>query len=91
MSQKIINISFPVNENILLLINQTKERFTQEVLYLTALFLWRKRKLSLGKASELAGYNKIEFIEKLQRDGEYIFDYNEEELDEIFEDAGKLV
>lgn len=46
-----------------------------------------KRKLSLGKAAELAGYNKIEFIEKLNREKEFVFDYNEKELDEIIEDA----
>lgn len=87
---RIINISFPVKEDILLSIRETKDDFTKEVLFLSALSFYRKRKLSLGKAAELAGYNRIDFIEKLQRENEAVFDYNEQELDEIFEDSKKI-
>jgi len=85
-----INISFPIQENILLSVKETKEEFTKEILFLSALFFYRKRRLSLGKAAELAGYSRVEFIEKLQKEDEYIFDYNQEELDEIFEDSHKI-
>lgn len=88
---KIIYISFPVKEDILLSIRETKDDFTKVVLFLSALSFYRKRKLSLGKAAELAGYNRIDFIEKLQRENEDIFDYNEQELDEIFEDSKKIL
>jgi len=90
MPERTINISFPIKENILLSLKGTKSEFTNEILYLSALHFYRKRKLSLGKAAELAGYKKIEFIEKLQRENEFIFDYTEEEIDEIFEDAVKI-
>ena len=88
---RIVNISIPIKENILLSVKETKDEFTKEVLFLSALFFYRKRKLSLGKAAELAGYSRIEFIEKLQIENEDIFDYNEEELDEIFEDSKKIL
>lgn len=90
MPERTVNISFPIKENILLSLKGTKSEFTNEILYLSALHFYRKRKLSLGKAAELAGYKKIEFIEKLQRENEFIFDYTEEEIDEIFEDAVKI-
>ena len=90
MQEKIINISFPIKENILLSVKESKDNFTNEIKYLSALYFYRKRRLSLGKAAELAGYPKIKFIEKLQKEDEYIFDYNEEEIDEIFEDAAKI-
>ncbi|ACF13806.1 conserved hypothetical protein [Chloroherpeton thalassium ATCC 35110] len=90
MQERIINICFPIKENILLSAKETKDEFTNEIMYLSALYFYRKRRLSLGKAAELAGYKKIEFIEKLQREGESIFDYNEEEMDEIFEDSIKI-
>jgi len=90
MSERIINISFLMKENILLSMRETKEEFTKNILFLSALYFYRKKRLSLGKAAELAGYNKIEFIEKLQRDDEYIFNYNTEELDEIFNDSTKI-
>jgi predicted HTH domain antitoxin len=51
---------------------------------------YRKRKLSLGKAAELAGFSKMDFIEKLQQEKEYIFDYSENEMDEIFDDVNKI-
>ena len=91
MSEKIINISFPVKENILLSLKETKDEFACEVKYLSALLLYRKQKLSLGKAAELAGYSRIDFIEKLKEENEPIFDYVDEEIDEIFEDAKNLL
>jgi len=90
MDEQIINISFPVKEGILTTLKETKDEFTQDVLFLSALLFYRKRKLSLGKAAELAGYNKLDFISKLQDEKEYIFDYSEEEIDNIFSDVAKI-
>jgi predicted HTH domain antitoxin len=90
MSEQIINISFPVKKGILTSLKETKAEFTQDVLFLSALLFYRKRKLSLGKAAELAGFNKMDFIEKLQQEKEYIFDYSENEMDEIFDDVNKI-
>ena len=90
MTEKFVDISFPVKENILLSLKETKDEFIKEILFSTALALYRKRRLSLGKAAELAGYDRIGFIEKLQREKEFIFDYTDEEMDEIFEDSDKL-
>jgi len=87
MSERTIDITFPVKENILLSLKENKEDFTKEILFSSALTLYRKRKLSLGKAAELAGYNKLAFIEKLNEEKEYVFDYNADELDEIIKDA----
>jgi predicted HTH domain antitoxin len=87
MAEQIINISFPVNEGILTTLKETKDEFTKDVLFLSALLFYRKRKLSLGKAAELAGYNKIDFIDKLKDEKEYIFDYSEDEINDIFSDV----
>ena len=62
----------------------------QELRFLSALTLYRKRHLTLGKAAELAGFSKLDFIEKLKEKNEPIFDYSEAEMDEIFADAKKL-
>jgi len=90
MTERVIDISFPVKENILLSLKETKDEFIREILFSTALSLYRKRRLSLGKAAELAGYDRIGFIEKLQREKEFIFDYTDEDMDEIFEDSERL-
>jgi predicted HTH domain antitoxin len=90
MAEQIINISFPVKAGILTTLKETKDEFTQDILFLSALLFYRKRKLSLGKAAELAGYNKLDFVSKLQDEKEYIFDYSEEEIDTIFSDVDKI-
>ena len=87
MAEQIINISFPVNEGILTTLKETKDEFTKDVLFLSALLFYRKRKLSLGKSAELAGYNKIDFIDKLKDEKEYIFDHSEDEINDIFSDV----
>ena len=90
MSEQTIIISFPVKKGILISLKETQAEFTKEVLFSTALLLYRKRKLSLGKAAELAGYNKVSFIKKLQDEKEFVFDYNEQEIDEIFADVASI-
>lgn len=90
MAEQTINISFPVNEGILTTLNESKDEFTKDVLFSSALLFYRKRKLSLGKAAELAGYSKLDFISKLQEEKEFIFDYSEEEIDDIFSDVADI-
>jgi predicted HTH domain antitoxin len=90
MSERTIDITFPVKENILLSLKENKEDFLKEILFSSALQLYRKQKLSLGKAAELAGYTKIDFIDKLREENEFVFDYNDDELNEIIEDANRI-
>jgi len=90
MAEQIINISFPVKKEILTILKETKDEFTKDILFLSALLFYRKRKLSLGKAAEFAGYNKVDFINKLKDENEYIFDYSEEEINDIFSDVANI-
>ncbi len=90
MLEKIIPISFSVKEDILLSLKENTEEFTQNLRFLSALMLYRKNRLSLGKAAELAGYNKLDFIDKLKQENEAIFDFNNQEIADIFADAKKL-
>jgi len=48
MYERSINISFPVKENILLSVKETKKEFTKEILFLSALYFYRKRRLSVS-------------------------------------------
>lgn len=90
MLEKTLNISFSVKEDILLSLKENTEEFTQNLRFLSALMLYRKNRLSLGKAAELAGYNKLDFIDKLKLENEPVFVYNTDELAEIFADVNKL-
>jgi predicted HTH domain antitoxin len=85
-----MNISSTVDDAILFSLRESADEFTRDVRFLSALMWYRKRKLSLGKAAELAGYSKLEFIERLKLEREPIFDYDAEELSEVFADVAKL-
>jgi predicted HTH domain antitoxin len=90
MTEKSLNISFSVKADILLSLKENTEEFTQNLRFLSALMLYRKNRLSLGKAAELAGYAKLDFIDKLKGENEAVFDFNEQEIADIFADAKKL-
>lgn len=90
MLEKTMNISFSINESVLFSLKENTEEFTQNLRFLSALMLYRKRRLSLGKAAELAGFSKLDFIHKLQLEKEPVFDFNEEEMADIFTDVAKL-
>ena len=90
MLNKTTDISFKVKEDILLSLKENAEEFTANLRFLSALMLYRKNRLSLGKAAELAGYNKLDFIDKMKQENEPIFDFNEQEISQIFVEAKKL-
>lgn len=90
MIEKTMNISFSVNEDVLLTLKENVEEFTQNMRFLSALMWYRKNKLSLGKAAELAGYSKLDFIERMKMENEAIFDYSPNQMAEIFADAHKM-
>jgi predicted HTH domain antitoxin len=85
-----MTIAFSVNESVLLSLKENREEFTQNLRFLSALMLYRRRRLSLGKAAELAGFSKLDFIHKLQLEKEPVFDFNDEEMTDIFADVAKL-
>lgn len=85
-----MNVSFTVADDIPFALKESAEEFTRDVRFLSALMWYRKNKLSLGKAAELAGYSKLEFIERMKLEGEAIFDYHDEEMAEVFEDVTSL-
>ena len=67
-----MNISFSVNDDILLSLNENAQEFTRDLRYLSALMWYRKDKLSLGKAAELAGYSKLDFIDRMRLEDEAV-------------------
>jgi len=80
-------IQIQIDDSILLSLKERKETFVKTMLFQYALWLYQTQKLSLGKAAELAGYTRLEFIQKLQADHEPIFDYEESLIDEMIESA----
>ena len=85
-----MNISFSVSDDLPLVLNEAPQDVARDIRFWAALALYRKQRLSLGKAAELAGNTKIAFIERLRLEGEPVFDYDEEALLEIEADASRL-
>jgi predicted HTH domain antitoxin len=71
-----MNISFSANDGIALSLRESAEEFTRDLRFMSALMWYRKNRLSLGKAAELAGYSKLDFIERMKLENEPIFDYS---------------
>ena len=61
-----MQLTIEIPDNFLVTLKEKQVEFIQSMLFHHALMLYRKNKLSLGKAAELAGYDRLGFIEKLQ-------------------------
>ena len=81
-----IKIPFGVLINLHKSVSEAVEDIKQQA----AIRYYKKRILSLGKAAELAGMNRLEFIDYLRFNNEIIFEYSDEELDEINNDSMML-
>lgn len=60
-------IRFEVQENILNISNQNITEFTMQLRLYTALQLFKRHKLSFGKAAELAGISRDGFLLELDK------------------------
>lgn len=80
-------IRLHIDDSIFLSLKEEKEQFAEEMLFHHALWLYRQHKLSLGKAAELAGYTRIEFIQQLQAAREPVFEYDSALISEMIESA----
>ena len=76
------SVRFEIPEEILYALNESVTEFTLQMRLFTALQLFKNHKLSLGKAAELAGMNKDQFILELDRNKVPLIDYNPDELEE---------
>jgi len=68
-----------------LLIGIEKEKLVDEIKLFMAMRLYEMKVLSLGKAAELAGKDKGDFMEALSEHGIDVLRYSKEDLDEEME------
>ena len=77
---KMTDIKFKIPEEILNALNQDKIEFTKQSRLYTALQLFKNHKLSFGKAAELAGISRDEFLIELDKNNIDYISYDSEEL-----------
>ena len=78
-------ISFEISESLLQALNADREEFIKQMRLFTALQLFKRHKLSLGKAVELAAISRERFIIALDDHGIDLIDYEPAELQQELE------
>ena len=78
MRTQSIEISIP--EDILFALKLNKEVLKKEMLTICAVQFFKTRKISLGKAAELAGMDKNDFVDILNQYEIDIYQYTDEDL-----------
>ncbi len=81
----VIHIDLP--ESILLHTGQSQEDFVKEMRFFVALKLFELGRLSSGRAAELCGMPRVDFLLLAGRSGVPVADLDAEELDREFLDA----
>ena len=79
-----------IDHSILLSLKNSADELAYKMKLYTAIVLYQKRQLSLGKSAQLVGMDRLSFINVLRDEGIAIFDYNDREMSEVFEGADKL-
>lgn len=70
-------LTFEVSQDLLASLKIGIRDFYQSMRLVTAIAYFQEKKLSLGKAAELAGLNRLVFMDMLAQRGLVIFDYDE--------------
>ena len=86
-----MHLTIDISDDFLITLKEQQEEFIKTMLFHHALMLYRKNKLSLGKAAELAGYDRLGFIQKLQVENEAVFDYEADLVNEMVNNVGQTL
>jgi predicted HTH domain antitoxin len=85
MSQKKLQIDLP--SDILLTLNESEDRLKQRITTLLAIQLYEEGKVTVGKASQIAGVSRLDFENLL---AEKKISISTLELEDVMNDVQKL-
>ncbi len=74
-------ITLEVSQDILAALKMGANDLGQQLRLLAAIAFFQDKQLSLGKAAELAGLNRLAFMNLLAQKGIVVFDYDESALE----------
>jgi predicted HTH domain antitoxin len=83
-------ISFEVTQDLLASLKLGSAALGQNMRLLTAIAYFQDKKLSLGKAAQLAGLNRLRFMDVLAEKGVVVFDYDASVLDSDLDGMTRL-
>ena len=81
------SITIELPENVLLSTGQSQEDFVREAKFLLALKLFELGRISSGRAAELSGMNRVDFLLTAGRMGVPVADLEGDELEREFSDG----
>ncbi len=85
MGTKTLKIPYP--EELPQALGETPEEFERELRFLVAAKLYELGRISSGRAAELAGIERVEFLSQLGRYRISVFNYSLEELEREIQEA----
>jgi len=85
MEKQTINIDFP--SDILLALNETEDELKQRIKIELAVRLYKLQKLTIGKASQLAGLSRLQFERLLSENEVPISNLT---IDDVIKDSQKV-
>ena len=77
-------VEVTLSKDLFAMLGYSKSRAAEAIKEFSVLGLYLEQRISAGKAAELLGVRKREFVRLLARRGIPYFDYTDEELDEEF-------
>jgi predicted HTH domain antitoxin len=80
-------ISIPYSEDLLVATGKSKDALEQEMRFLLAVKMFELRRLSLGKAAELSGMEKLNFMEELGRIGVPAINLDDDQISDELKNA----
>ena len=83
MNTKTVRLEIP--SDIFLSLNENEQEFSKQMKLYTALFLFRERKLSIGKAAQLSGLSIYEFMMEAGKHNVPVINYDTEDLKQELE------
>ncbi len=80
-------LSIPYSDDLLVATGQSPEELEQDLRVLLAIKLFEVRRLSLGKAAQLAGLSKLGFVDELARSGVPVINLDDDQILDELRDA----
>lgn len=83
-------VTLEISQDLLAALKMGVHDFAQNIRLVAAIAFYQEKRLSLGKAAELAGMNRLVFMDLLCEEGIVVFDYDESALTTELEGIAQL-
>ena len=83
-------MTFEVSQDLLASLKIGIQDLAQEIRLMAAITYFQEKKLSLGKAADLAGCNRLSFMDILTQKGIVVFDYDESIVESELQGVAQL-